>query len=353
MGSWLESVPNVSLGRDARAVRGLGRGLGDTLLDIHQDPDHDRSVFTLVGPRGELEETLMVLASRALRRIDLREADGVHPRVGALDVVPFVPLGRTSMAAAVRAARAFARRFSRQFHVPVFLYGEAARAGRPRELPDLRRGGLGGLTQRMRDGLAPDHGPTHPHPRHGVTLVGARPVLVAFNVDMPEDALPATRRLARRLRESSGGLPALRALGLELASRGRSQLSMNFLDHDTTCPSEVLERLRAEGAPIVRSEVVGLLPEAVLARAARAHLGLDEDFDEDLHVLERRLRLEDARKALADLAPRLGPELHREVRRALARALDTPERRLRAPKSAVQERPARGAKSPSDPGGAV
>lgn len=327
--SWLEAVPNVSLGKDPEAVARLGRGLGPTLVDVHRDADHDRSVFTMLGTADDLVRSLDRLAARAFGQVDLGAQRGVHPRVGALDVVPFVPLDGASMTSAVRAARRFARHLARRHQLPVFLYGEAARVGRPSQLPELRRGGLTGLAERMQGGLEPDFGPGMPDPHRGVTLVGAREVLVAYNVDFPPTRLRETRALARSLRASSGGLPGLRALGLHLRSSDRAQLSMNFLDHEQTCPSQVLTRLREEGQPVVRSEVVGLLPEAVLRRAAAAHLALDDDFDPEARVLEVRLRRARARDDLRRLSPTLDPAQRTRVRRVVARALGCSPRELR------------------------
>ena len=328
-GPWLEAVPNVSLGRSEAAVRRVTRGLGGALLDVHQDRDHDRTVLTFFAPEGELAAALFAAFDEALGEIDLARNKGVHPKVGAVDVVPFVPVDGATMDQAIHAARRFAQAFARRYEIPVFLYGAASPQGR--SLPRIRRGGLPGLTRRMRDSEAwvPDHGPPAPHPRWGVTVVGARDVLVAYNVDMPAEERTRARELARRLRTSSGGRPALQALGLDLRSPRRAQLSMNFLDHGTTCPSDVLAELTEGGEPITRSELVGLLPEAVLARAGARALRLDEDFDPGRHLLEPRLRLRRARADFQALEEELSPPLRRRLRAILARALGVPPGELR------------------------
>lgn len=327
-GPWLEAVPNLSLGRSEATVRRVTHGLGDALLDVHRDRDHDRTVLTFFAPEKELQEVLFSAFDEALGEIDLARNRGVHPKVGAVDVVPFVPVEGATLDQAVRAARRFARAFARRYEIPVFLYGAASETGR--SLPRIRRGGLPGLARRMaaREEWAPDFGPAEPHPRWGVTVVGARDVLVAYNVDMPSDARERARDLARELRTSSGGKPALQALGLDLRSPRRSQLSMNFLDADTTCPSEVVAELVEAAEPITRSELVGLLPEAVLTRAGARALHLDDAFDPDRHLLERRLRRTRARAEFRDVADQLPPPLRRRLRGILARALGLSTREL-------------------------
>ncbi len=268
----LECVPNVSEGRDAGVVRrlaGAARAAGARVVDVHSDVDHHRSVFTFLGEAAVVERAALALARQAVELIDLRRHAGVHPRVGALDVMPFVPLRGCTMGEAVAAARRVGRALAAATSVPVFFYGAAAtRPGR--ELPALRRGGLEDLSRRMREpGWQPDAGPPHPHPAAGVALVGARGPLIAFNALLDSADLAAARAIARALRESSGGLPAVRALAVPLASRRRVQVTMNLLDYRRTPVATVVERLLEEArrysVGVSEFELVGCAPADALA----------------------------------------------------------------------------------------
>lgn len=261
----LECVPNVSEGRDAALVRALADAVrtgGAELRDVHSDPDHHRSVLTFLGASPAVERAALALAETAVARIDLTRHHGVHPRVGAVDVVPFVPLRGARMADAVGAAHRVGRALAAACGVPVIFYGEAATRPHCRALPALRRGGLAGLGERLREAAwCPDAGPARPHPTAGVTAVGARGPLVAFNAVVDGGDLALAAALARELRESSGGLRGVQALGLPLASRGLAQVSMNLLDLREAPPREVAERLealaRARGARVREYELVG------------------------------------------------------------------------------------------------
>ncbi|HEX2162739.1 MAG TPA: glutamate formimidoyltransferase [Thermoanaerobaculia bacterium] len=272
----LECVPNVSEGRRPEVVERLVAALsghpGAALLDASRDPDHNRSVFTLAGDAAGLEAALLALYRVALAEIDLGRHQGVHPRVGAVDVVPFVPLGDTPMAAATAAARSLGARVAAELDLPVFLYEEAAGAPHRRRLPDLRRGGPAGLAARVAASPAdwrPDFGPPRLHPTAGATIVGARGFLIAANALLDTPDLAAAQAIARAVRTSSGGLPAVRALGLLLPSRGLAQVSMNLVDHRTTSPATAFEAVRREaarhGARVAERELIGLVPEAALA----------------------------------------------------------------------------------------
>lgn len=269
----LEAVVNVSEGRDRRRIAAIGAAAGRALLDVHDDVDHHRSVFTLATlDAGGTEAATHRLVEVALEDLDLRDHEGVHPRFGVVDVVPFVALGATPADVAVAAAHAFADWLVRAHDIPVFLYGDATPDGRT--LPELRRDAF--------DGLAPDRGPPRPHPRYGATAVGARPPLVAVNVELDTDDLPLAQRIARETRERDGGLLGVRALGFPLPTRATVQVSMNLVDLAATglerACSEVRDRARTLGAHAVRVELVGLLPEAELARCSeqfREWAGLD------------------------------------------------------------------------------
>lgn len=242
----LECVVNVSEGRDASVLEALAAAAGPALLDVHTDPHHHRSVLTLAGPGAE--EAARRLAVEAVARIDLGRHVGVHPRLGAVDVVPFVPLGRSTMADAVAARDRFARWAAEELAVPCFVYGPE------RSLPDVRRGAFGSL--------APDTGPALPHPTAGAVAVGARPVLVAYNLWLAPGAPPGTARaIARHVRR-----PALRSLGLEVG--GRAQVSCNLVDPRAVGPARaydaVAECAAELGTSVVGAELVGLLPAKVL-----------------------------------------------------------------------------------------
>lgn len=256
----LECVPNVSEGRDRSVLAGLADACGVSLLDVHADADHHRSVFTLAGPTDiATEAAVRALASTVAEHVDLASHRGVHPRLGALDVVPFVALAGDARVA-VDAARAFAEWIAATLAVPVFLYGDADDDGH--SLPDARRTAF---TSR-----APDLGPATPHPQLGATAVGARPVMIAVNCALDTDDVMLARRIAGEVRERDGGLPGVRALGLGLASSSCAQVSMNLVDLSRTglqraCDA-VRARARAVGQDVVRVELVGLLPVAELER---------------------------------------------------------------------------------------
>jgi glutamate formiminotransferase / 5-formyltetrahydrofolate cyclo-ligase len=285
----LLAVPNVSEGRDAVAVAEIADAFaagGAELLDIHSDPDHNRSVVTLKGGPGRLSHALLAGAREAVDRIDLTAYDGLHPHVGALDVAPVVHLDAGTRGAACAEALVAAELIASELAIPVFLYGALAR-GRTRA--QLRRGGPQELARRMRAGeLSPDFGPREPHPTAGATLVAARPPLVAFNVEL---AAPATKAdamgIAAGLREGGpAGLPGVRAIGLDLAARdGVAQVSLNIEDHERTSLAEVVAAI-ARHARITEAELVGLAPAAAFA-----------GFPDDIPVRNRRT-IEEAVEAL-------------------------------------------------------
>jgi glutamate formiminotransferase len=263
----LECVPNVSEGRDARVCDALAAACGASLLDVHRDPDHHRSVFTLAGPGDrDAEAAARRLACAVAERLDLRVHDGVHPRIGALDVVPFVALDGSRRADAVDAARAFAGWITAELGVPALLYGDADPAGR--SLPALRRVAAAADLE--------DASTVTPHGRLGAVAVGARPVLVAVNCELDRDDVALARTIARGVRERDGGLPGVRALGFALASRRVVQVSMNLVDLGATGLQPACERVRAvaraRDADVTRVELVGLLPRAELARCDPAFL---------------------------------------------------------------------------------
>jgi glutamate formiminotransferase len=286
----LESVPNFSEGRDAATLDALAGALSGRarLLDVHADADHNRSVFSLVADDGDLVEALVVAIACALERIDLRRHEGAHPRVGAADVVPVVPIKPIDMERAKRAGLALAERIGGELDQPVFLYGELAPGRGP---AFFRANGLEGLRRRVEAGeLIPEFGPDRIDERSGAVLIGARRPLIAFNVNLRGELVTA-REIASLVRERDGGFPGVRALGLELRRAGLVQVSMNVEDWEAAALHELLaaiEREAAErGADVVGSELVGLMPGGAAAAAAGAALRID-GFDAT-RVLELRL----------------------------------------------------------------
>ncbi len=284
----VECVPNVSEGRDAARLARFAGAVratpGVTLADVHADPDHHRSVFTFLGAPAAVAAGAVSLAGAVFAELDMREHHGIHPRIGALDVLPFVPLADTSLRDAVALAHTVGATLAERHALPVYYYRAAARRPARRALRELRHGEYEALAARLatEDGR-PDDGPARFDPRAGAILVGARDVLIAYNVWLASDDLDAARAIAREVRASGGGLRAVQALGLPLASRGRVQVSMNLIDHRVTpIPAafdRVAEAAARRGIAVERGELVGLAPRAAFAGRAPASVGL-ADFTE-------------------------------------------------------------------------
>jgi glutamate formiminotransferase len=292
----IESVPNVSEGRDATVVDELTRAVrhtaGITLLDTSADPSHNRSVFTMAGSADALHDAILSLTDVAIRRIDLRTHRGVHPRIGAVDVVPFVPLHGSTMRECVGLARRVGASLASRFGIPVYLYEDAATDPARRRLEHIRRGQFEGLADKMRQPeWRPDFGPAAPHPTAGATVVGARRPLIAFNVNLATGDLAAAQAVARAVRESSGGLPSLKAIGLFLPHLGLAQVSMNITDYERTSVQAAFDAVRREagdrGIAVLESELVGLIPAAALADTTPENLHL-AGFSPN-QILETRL----------------------------------------------------------------
>lgn len=280
--SHLLAVPNVSEGRDAETIDAVAAAFGAGLLDVHRDPDHHRSVYTIAGRAGILADTVLSGAAAAVSRVDLREHDGIHPRVGVLDVAPIVYLDERDRGAACAEALMLGDLIAAELDIPVFLYGIL---GRGRVRAELRRGGPQALAQRL---AAHELTPDFPargqlHPSAGATLVAARPPLIAFNLELSPPATQAdAQRIATLIRDGGAeGLPGVRALGLWLAAEGRAQVSTNVEDHRIVPLAAVLQAVRRHAA-VAAAELVGLAPAAAFA-----------DFPEDVPVRNKRL-LEDA-----------------------------------------------------------
>jgi glutamate formiminotransferase / 5-formyltetrahydrofolate cyclo-ligase len=287
----LESVPNFSEGRDRATIDAIGAAIeaNARLLDVHADPDHHRSVFTLVGVEEEIVAALVAAVAVARERIDLRVHEGAHPRTGAADVVPVVAIVPEDLERARTCALEVSRRIGDELALPVFHYGELAPGRGP---AFYRRGGTEELERRLATGeVVPDAGPTRLDERAGGVIVGARRPLIAFNVVLRGADVDVARAVAAAVRESGGGFPGVRALGLDLPRAGIVQVSMNVEDWEAAALHDIVERVdaeaRARGAEVAGSELVGLMPAAAAAAAAGAQLRID-GFDAS-RVLELRL----------------------------------------------------------------
>jgi glutamate formiminotransferase len=290
----IECVPNVSEGRRAHIIAALAAAIaapGIYFLDRSSDASHNRSVFTFAGEPGPLRDAVLRLFAAAIESIDLRAHDGVHPRIGAVDVVPFVPLQDATMEECVTLATGTAALVAERFQVPVFLYEEAATTDDRRSLSNIRRGGIDGVALRMKQAAwRPDFGPDQPHPMAGATAIGARPILIAYNVNLATNRLGVAKRIASTIRASGGGLAGVKALGLQL-DHGTVQVSMNLTNYKetsmTTAFDVIAREAAADGVRVLESEIVGLVPrDALPADAARRLKLRAEDLD---RVLETRL----------------------------------------------------------------
>jgi glutamate formiminotransferase len=293
----IECVPNVSEGRRPEVVRAIVDGVAATpgvhVLDWSSDASHNRTVITLAGDAGPLQAAVLTLFHLSLQAIDLRHHQGEHPRMGAVDVVPFVPIEGVTMADCAQLARETGEAVASRFGVPVFLYEEAASAASRRNLEDIRRGEFEGLALKMRQSeWQPDFGPAAPHPSGGGSAIGARMPLIAYNINLATDRLDVARKIAAAVRFSSGGLRFVKAMGIALEDRGIVQVSMNLTNFEKTPIPRVFELVMREaaryGVRVLESEIVGLVPSAALVAAAQWYLQLDA-FTGD-QVLEHRLR---------------------------------------------------------------
>lgn len=275
-----EAVPNISEGRNeekvARIVEAVRSVSGIRVLDLHTDPDHNRSVITMAGQEDPVVEAAVTLARACAAEIDLSTQAGVHPRMGSLDVLPFVPLENATLEDAARLARKAGERIG-TFGFAIYLYESAATVPHRRNLADVRRGGYEGIAGRISDpDWTPDYGPASLSPQLGAVAVGARPFLVAFNAYLDTEDVEIAREIAAKIRERDGGLPGLKALGLEVG--GKAQVSMNLTDLGKTSLPDALEAVRREaterGVSVESTELVGLLPLDALLQTSRYYLDL-------------------------------------------------------------------------------
>jgi glutamate formiminotransferase len=292
----IECIPNVSEGRRpdviARMADAIRATPGVRLLDQSSDTSHNRSVLTFAGDAPGVEAAVMALFEQALAAIDLRTHSGEHPRMGAVDVVPFVPIEGVTMADCVALAKRVGAAVSSRFGVPVYLYEEASGNPARKNLEDIRRGEFEGLAAKMAtEGWAPDFGPAAPHPSAGASVIGARMALIAYNINLATDRLDVAKRIAAAIRHSSGGYRYVKAAGFTLEDRGIVQVSMNLTNYEKTPIFRVFETVKREaeryGVQVLESEIVGLVPSAALLSAAEYYLQIEGFMP--AQVLEHRL----------------------------------------------------------------
>lgn len=292
-----ESVPNFSEGRDAAKVAAIAEAArtvpGVRVLDVESNADHNRSVISLVGEGEPLLEALFRMMRVAVASIDLRTHVGEHPRMGAVDVVPFIPIGDATIEGAIRLSERLGERVARELRVPVYLYAQSARVPERSDLAAVRRGQFEGIRDTIETDPArrPDFGDSKAHPTAGVVAIGARPVLIAYNIYLETPDVAVAKKIAKAVRARDGGLPEVKALGFEIKERNQAQVSMNLTDFHTTPIPRIVEAVRAEaakaGVRTVESEIVGLVPDDALLDAAESYLQLTH-FDRR-QILERRL----------------------------------------------------------------
>lgn len=306
----VECVPNFSEGRRAEVISEISQAAqsvkGITILDCESDPNHNRMVLTFVGPPEATKEAALSASAKAIELIDLTKHQGEHPRMGAVDVVPFVPLREVTMEECVQLANEFGKEYAERFSVPVFLYERAATRPERRNLADVREGQFEGLRELIGKDASkkPDYGPERIHATAGATAVGARPILIAYNVDLNTEDLSLAKRIAKKIRERDGGLPAVKALGFELKDRKLVQVSMNLTDYTRTSMHTafyaITELAKESGVTAAESEIVGLVPQEALTKAA-VHYLLLRNFSSNQIIENRIFGLEESRHKKSNL----------------------------------------------------
>ena len=293
----IECVPNVSEGRRQDVIDTLAESLravpGMRVLDVQSDATHNRSVFTLAGDAAAMSAGVPKLFEGAIAAIDLRTHAGEHPRMGAVDVTPFIPIEGVTMAECVSLAKSIGQDLANRFSLPIYLYEEASSDAARKNLEDIRRGEFEGLAAKMsKPGWAPDFGPAAPHPSAGASVIGARMPLIAYNINLNSNRLDVAKKIASAIRMSSGGLRYLKAMGIPLEDRGIVQVSMNLTNYEKTPIFRVFDLVKREaeryGVSVLESEIVGLVPAAALRQSVEYFLRL-EGFSAD-QVLENKLR---------------------------------------------------------------
>jgi glutamate formiminotransferase / 5-formyltetrahydrofolate cyclo-ligase len=293
----IECVPNISEGRRGDVIEGIAASLraipGLRVLDVQSDASHNRSVFTLAGDAAAMKAGIPKLFEGAVGAIDLRSHKGEHPRLGAVDVVPFIPIEGATMADCVALAKEIAADVAARFSLPIYLYEDASSNPARKNLEDIRRGEFEGLAQKMlKSEWAPDYGPATPHQTAGASVIGARMPLIAYNINLATDRLDVAKKIATAIRMSSGGLRFVKAMGIPLEDRGIVQVSMNLTNYEKTPIFRVFDLVKREaaryGVNVLESEIVGLVPAAALTQTAEYFLQL-EGFNAG-QVLENKLR---------------------------------------------------------------
>ena len=297
MNKVIECVPNISEGRDADkvgAIAGVIERPGAKLLDLSSDPNHNRTVITLAGEPQAVAEAAFDVARAAIASIDLTHHHGEHPRMGAVDVIPFIPVGGVTMTECCEIAEQVGKRIGQELNVPVYLYAESAKVPQRRMLPTIREGEFEGFAEKIKDpAWQPDFGPTERHPTAGCVAVGARNFLIAYNIDLDTNDVTIANRIAKSMRESSGGLMNVQARGIFLEDQQRVQVSMNILNFATTPLCRVFELVKMEaaryGVGIVKSELIGLAPAQAFMDVASYYLqlpGLSRDALVETRIYE-------------------------------------------------------------------
>ena len=293
----IECVPNVSEGRRQDVIDRLTETLrtvpGMRVLDVQSDAAHNRSVFTLAGDAAAMSAGIPKLFEGAIKEIDLTTHKGEHPRMGAVDVTPLIPIDGVTMAECVELAKSIAQDVASRFSLPIYLYEEASTNPERKNLEDIRRGEFEGLSAKMaKPGWAPDFGPTAPHPTAGASVIGARMPLIAYNINLATNRLDVAKKIATAVRHSSGGLRFVKAMGIPLEDRGIVQVSMNLTNYEKTPIFRVFEMVKREaeryGVSVLESEIVGLVPAAALRQSIEWYLQLEGFSGEQ--VLENKLR---------------------------------------------------------------
>ncbi len=297
MAQIIESVPNISEGRDKTVVEAcvdqIRETPGCTLLDYSSDPSHNRSVITYMGSSQACMEASVKLAKKAVERIDLTKHKGEHPRMGCVDVMPFIPIKEATMEDCIALSKKAGKRIAEEADLPVFLYEKSASAPHRENLADVRKGQFEGLAEKVKDpDWIPDFGGQRIHPTGGAVCVGARSPLIAYNINLGTDNLEIARKISKIIRESGGGLDCVKAMGVMLADRNIAQVSINMTDFTVTPLYRVNELVKAEaaryGVPVIGTELIGLAPMQALFDAAEYYLQI-EHFDSSVQVIESHL----------------------------------------------------------------
>ncbi|MFA7661851.1 MAG: glutamate formimidoyltransferase [Anaerovoracaceae bacterium] len=297
MAAIIESIPNISEGRNQEIIQGCVRQIqetpGCTLLNVSSDPSHNRTVITYMGSPEGVEEASVKLVQKAAETIDLTRHQGEHPRMGAVDVMPFVPIKDATEEDCIQLASRVGKRIYEEAGVPVFLYEKSATAEHRKNLAAIRKGQFEGMAEKVKDPQwTPDFGGAQIHPTAGVVAVGARPPLIAYNINLSTDNLELASAIAKEIRESSGGLPCVKAIGIMLEERNLAQVSINMTDYTVTPLHQVTELVREKakkaGVEVIGTELIGLCPMKALLDAAEHYLQI-EDFNPQVQVIENHL----------------------------------------------------------------